>query len=181
MRTMPDAPTTLLACRTSWGDIAVTARSGRVTASRLPPAGARSGAPAWKGASVSGARPENREVIELAEACVRGWFEGARRPVPAVLLPQAGPFVRDAWQALMQIPWGKTCSYAGLAAAAGSPRAARAAGSACGANEIPLFVPCHRVLAASGRPGGFGAGLAWKRFLLAAEGMDAADLAGFPS
>ncbi|HWY77249.1 MAG TPA: MGMT family protein, partial [Verrucomicrobiae bacterium] len=58
-----------------------------------------------------------------------------------------------------------------VAAAIGQPKAARAVGAACGANPIPVLIPCHRVLAAHNRLGGFGGGLDWKRNLLAREGI----------
>ena len=58
-----------------------------------------------------------------------------------------------------------------MARAIGQPNAARAVGTACGANPIPVFVPCHRVLAADRRLGGFSGGLDWKRALLRREGV----------
>ncbi|MBE7462613.1 MAG: MGMT family protein [Planctomycetes bacterium] len=72
---------------------------------------------------------------------------------------------------MQRIPFGEVRTYGDLARAAGSPLAVRAAGQACGSNPIVLFLPCHRVVASKG-PGGFGAGLAWKRKLLALEGYD---------
>jgi O-6-methylguanine DNA methyltransferase len=78
-------------------------------------------------------------------------------------------FRRRVWQALLQIPAGQTRTYAAVAAEAGRPRAARAAGGACGANPIPVLVPCHRVVAAGGGLGGFSAGPAWKAVLLQRE------------
>jgi methylated-DNA-[protein]-cysteine S-methyltransferase len=68
------------------------------------------------------------------------------------------------------VPYGETASYAEMAAEAGSPRAYRAAGSACGSNPIPVVVPCHRVVATGGGLGGYGGGLDMKRFLLRLEG-----------
>ena len=62
-------------------------------------------------------------------------------------------------------------TYGELAALAGRPAAARAVGAACGANPVPLIVPCHRVLAAGGGIGGFGGGLELKRALLEREGI----------
>jgi len=79
-------------------------------------------------------------------------------------------FQRTVWQGMQAVPWGKTTSYAELAHAIGRPKAVRAVGGACGANPIPVFIPCHRVLAANGQLGGFSGGLDWKRALLAAEG-----------
>lgn len=160
-----------LTCRTSWGTLGITAADGCVIACSLPPAYDREGAPAWKGAGRLRASEPNREVLEAAEVYVRGWFDGSARPRPPVALPATRGFLHAAWEALIRVPWGETVTYNDLAAAAGSPRAARAAGSACATNRIPLFIPCHRVLAAKGRAGGFGSGLPWKRFLLAAEGV----------
>ena len=79
-------------------------------------------------------------------------------------------FQQRVWNALRSIGLRKTTSYGELARGLGRARAARAVGRACGANPIPLLVPCHRVLAANGRLGGFSAGLRWKRLLLKREG-----------
>ena len=69
------------------------------------------------------------------------------------------------------MPWGEVVSYGELAALAGRPRAARAAGTFCAENRFSLFLPCHRVVAATG-VGGYGAsGVALKRRLLALEGI----------
>jgi O-6-methylguanine DNA methyltransferase len=66
---------------------------------------------------------------------------------------------------------GQTKGYAQIAKEIGSPKAARAVGGACGANPVPLIIPCHRVLAANVKLGGFSGGLDWKLRLLAAEGV----------
>jgi O-6-methylguanine DNA methyltransferase len=83
----------------------------------------------------------------------------------------ATPFQRRVWRALLRLGPGQTWSYGEMARRVGSPKGARAVGGACRANPIPVLVPCHRVLAARGRLGGFSAGLAWKRRLLAREGV----------
>jgi methylated-DNA-[protein]-cysteine S-methyltransferase len=85
-------------------------------------------------------------------------------------LAGAPPFHLRIWRAMHQIPFGQTLSYGDVAGEAGSPMAARAAGQACGANRILLFIPCHRVLASNGI-GGFGCGLHWKKMLLGMEGV----------
>ena len=87
----------------------------------------------------------------------------------------ATEFQQSIWRALLRIPTGRTRTYAELAAAAGHPRAVRATGSACGANPIPVLVPCHRVVASGGKLGGFSGGLDWKRRLLAQEGVQLPD------
>jgi len=72
---------------------------------------------------------------------------------------------------MTKIPLGKTGSYGELARAIGRPKAVRAVGGACGANPIPVLVPCHRVLAANHKLGGFSGGLDRKRELLKREGV----------
>ncbi len=80
-------------------------------------------------------------------------------------------FQKSVWQALQKIALGRTQSYGEIAAAIGRPRAVRAVGGACGANPIPVLVPCHRVLAANRKLGGFSGGLDWKRSLLKREAV----------
>jgi len=82
-----------------------------------------------------------------------------------------GKFHRSIWRAMHAIPFGKTQTYGEIAEAAGSPMAFRACGQACGANPIVIFIPCHRVVAASGI-GGFASGLALKRTLLGLEKVE---------
>jgi len=79
-------------------------------------------------------------------------------------------FQGKAIHQIARIPYGKTISYRDLAARAGSPRAFRAVGTACGANPLPPIVPCHRVLPASGGIGNYGGGPEMKRALLELEG-----------
>jgi O-6-methylguanine DNA methyltransferase len=80
-------------------------------------------------------------------------------------------FQKSVWKAMLQIPPGRTKSYGEVAAAIGKPKAVRAVGGACGANPIPVLVPCHRVLAANNKIGGFSSGLGWKCTLLEREGV----------
>jgi methylated-DNA-[protein]-cysteine S-methyltransferase len=84
--------------------------------------------------------------------------------------PSAGtPFQRKVWRALLKIPRGQTRSYAWVAKQIGQPKAVRAVANACGANRVPILIPCHRVIASDGSLGGFGGGLAMKKKLLALE------------
>jgi len=83
-------------------------------------------------------------------------------------------FQQKVWKELLKVPAGETISYAELARRIKNPKAMRAVGNAMGANPIPILVPCHRVIAAGGKLGGFGGGLALKRTLLEAEGKKAA-------
>jgi O-6-methylguanine DNA methyltransferase len=80
-------------------------------------------------------------------------------------------FQKRVWNVMRRISAGRTKSYGEIAQAIGNPKAVRAVGGACGANPIPVLVPCHRVLAAHGKIGGFGGGLDWKRSLLEREGV----------
>ena len=79
-------------------------------------------------------------------------------------------FGRRVLRQTARIPYGQVSSYKVVAGQAGSPRGARAAGNALGANPIPIVVPCHRVLHSGGGIGGYGGGLDRKRFLLRLEG-----------
>jgi len=78
-------------------------------------------------------------------------------------------FRREVLAHLPAIGYGRTESYAQVAAAAGSPRAVRAVGTACATNPLPLIVPCHRVVRSDGSPGGYAGGAAAKRVLLDLE------------
>ena len=93
------------------------------------------------------------------------------KSLPPLDLSSGTAFQQRVWNALRCIASGKTRSYTEIATTVGQPKAARAVGGACGANPIPVFVPCHRVLAANHRLGGFSGGLDWKRTLLAREGI----------
>lgn len=115
-------------------------------------------------------------------AKVRPWHAATRKALclalagrppgrlPPLDLSAGTEFQQQVWRALRKIACGRTWSYGQVARAIGKPKATRAVGSACGANPIPVLVPCHRVLAAGRKLGGFSGGLAWKRKLLAREG-----------
>jgi AraC family transcriptional regulator, regulatory protein of adaptative response / methylated-DNA-[protein]-cysteine methyltransferase len=106
-------------------------------------------------------------VAVVAE--VVGFVEAPRVGLDLPLDVRGTAFQERVWQALRDIPLGETRTYSELAAAAGNPRAVRAAGQACATNPIAVIGPCHRVLAGDGL-GGFGGGLDQKCALLALEG-----------
>ncbi len=113
---------------------------------------------------------EARRWHALTAAAVQNILAG--RPagkLPPLDLAAGTEFQKLVWGALSRIGRGETRSYAEVAQAIGRPKATRAVGAACGANPIPLLIPCHRVLAANHKLGGFSGGLHWKRMLLAAE------------
>ncbi|MGA9450618.1 MAG: methylated-DNA--[protein]-cysteine S-methyltransferase [Verrucomicrobiia bacterium] len=95
----------------------------------------------------------------------------APKNLPPLDLSSGTEFQRKVWNAMRKISTGRTKSYGEIAQAVGKPNAVRAVGGACGANPVPIFVPCHRVLAANKKLGGFSGGLDWKRSLLAREGI----------
>jgi methylated-DNA-[protein]-cysteine S-methyltransferase len=100
------------------------------------------------------------------------FFAGRRRRFDLTLdrrLIRPG-FFAEVLVATAAIPYGQTTSYTGVATAAGSPRAFRAAGTALGANPLPIVIPCHRVLPAGGGLGGYAGGAERKGRLLALEG-----------
>jgi methylated-DNA-[protein]-cysteine S-methyltransferase len=107
--------------------------------------------------------PVKRELDE--------YFAGRRRTFDLALdWALIAPFGRRVLRMTAAIPYGGHLSYAEIAAEAGSPHGARAAGNALGANPIPIVIPCHRVLRSGGALGGYGGGLERKRFLLELEG-----------
>lgn len=85
---------------------------------------------------------------------------------------QGTAFQRSVWEELLRIPFGATRSYADVARALGNPRATRAVAQACGANPLPVLVPCHRVIRNDGSIGGYTGGVHIKRALLEAEGVE---------
>lgn len=111
------------------------------------------------------------KVLVAATQQITEYFAGTRRDFELLLdVPPSPETFRDrAQRALRDIPFGEHWTYSRLAAAAGSPQAARAAGSACASNPLPIVVPCHRVVPANGGLGSYRGGVAAKRLLLEQE------------
>jgi O-6-methylguanine DNA methyltransferase len=88
-------------------------------------------------------------------------------------LPDGTPFQQQVWRALLSIPRGQIRTYAEIAHQIGAPNAARAVANACGANPLPIVVPCHRVVASDGSIGGYSGrgGVKRKISLLEKEGV----------
>lgn len=97
------------------------------------------------------------------------WGGGASSRFKVRLDAQGTPFQLAVWRSLLAIPPGRTSTYAAVAAAAGSPRAVRAAGAAIGRNPLSIIVPCHRVLGRDGSLTGYAGGVERKRALLRLE------------
>ena len=94
------------------------------------------------------------------------YFAGDRKTFALRLAPHGTPFQLSVWNALQQIAYGKTRSYAEIAREIGRPAAVRAVGAANGANPIPIVIPCHRVVGSNGSLTGFGGGIDMKKRLL---------------
>ena len=112
--------------------------------------------------------PRAGEVRALLERYAAG--DGASLDDFPVDLPACTPIQRETWLALREIPRGETRSYGWLARRVGKAESPRAIGAMVGANPIPLWLPCHRVVASDGTLHGFGGGLAMKQALLELEG-----------
>jgi O-6-methylguanine DNA methyltransferase len=162
-----------------WGVGELWVGAGNVLAHELPsPAGGGNDAP------LGGVSPPARTLADEASPVgaefvpdlvqrIHTHLAGGRADYGSVPLDLSWctPFQQALAQALRAVPWGEVVTYGELAALAGRPRAARAAGTFCAENRFALFVPCHRVVGASGI-GGYGpAGVQLKRRLLALEGV----------
>ena len=113
-----------------------------------------------------------RGFLRLGAAWLRAYFSGCS-PLPPLppLVPTGTAFQKAVWQQIAAISPRTTTTYGQIARALGMPGASRAVGQAVGANPLPILIPCHRVLAAGGKLGGYSSGLRRKRWLLAHEGL----------
>jgi methylated-DNA-[protein]-cysteine S-methyltransferase len=125
--------------------------------------------------------PPTRPIAALMDE-IEDYADGRAVDFRSVPLDLTGvpAFHRRAYDVLMAVEWGKTVTYGGLARQLGDVGLSRAVGQAMGANPMPLVIPCHRVLASDGKPGGFSApgGSASKVKMLALEGVSVGALAG---
>ena len=118
--------------------------------------------------------PGESPLFERLHTQLAEYFAGERREFDLPLEYPGSHFQRRVWDGLRRIPYGETRTYAELARDLGAPGAARAVGSANGANRLAIVIPCHRVIAAGGGLGGYGGGLWRKLRLLETEGAAAA-------
>ncbi len=159
-----------LEMKSSWGVIRVRVRHAKVVGCELPHLSAEPHRPfRWVGAAMDAADGRDAQVLKRAEKFVASVFAGKPVEPPAFEWPAAAPFTVRVWRALAAIPVGTTAEYGVVARRIGRPGGSRAVGRACGANPLPLFIPCHRVLPKDGTLGGFSCGLPWKRLLLERE------------
>lgn len=170
-------PTAYYIFETALGPCGIAWREGdrpAVTSFQLPDIDAR--ATEERIARETGGRPSNpppaiASIIERVRRHFEGYPEDFRDV--EVDLDDAGPFARQVYATARAIPAGKTATYGEIAETLARPGAARAVGQALGKNPIPLIIPCHRVVAAGGKPGGFSApgGLTTKSRMLVIEGV----------
>jgi methylated-DNA-[protein]-cysteine S-methyltransferase len=111
----------------------------------------------------------NEKPFAAARQQLTEYFAGERREFDLPLKLNGTEFQMSVLQALQQIPYGETTSYADIAERIGRPKAVRAVGAANGRNPIPIIVPCHRVIGSHGDLTGFGGGLDTKEALLRLE------------
>jgi methylated-DNA-[protein]-cysteine S-methyltransferase len=109
------------------------------------------------------------EGFDDVVAQLEEYFAGRRRRFDLPLAPEGTPFQQRVWRALLDVPYGETISYGELASRIGQRNASRAVGLANGSNPLPIVIPCHRVIGASGKLTGYGGGLPIKQQLLALE------------
>lgn len=112
---------------------------------------------------------QDHPVLAAAATQLAEFLAGARRDFDLPLRPAGTDFQRQAWAALLEIPYGQTRSYRDQAIAIGRPTAVRAIGAANGRNPIPIVIPCHRVIGSGGMLTGYAGGTALKARLLDLE------------
>lgn len=116
-----------------------------------------------------GGERDDRALAPVARQLAE-YFAGKRTRFDLVLAAEGTPFQKQVWAALLKIPFGKTTTYAALAAKVGRPGAFRAVGRANATNPIALIVPCHRVIGTDGTLTGYAGGIPIKQKLLELEG-----------
>lgn len=110
--------------------------------------------------------PGRPKPIERIESELSEYFKGKLTDFKTPLFLIGSPFQKRVWEELKKIPPGETCSYSEIAIAVGKPSAFRAVAQANGANQFAIIIPCHRVINSNGEIGGYGGGLARKKWLL---------------
>jgi methylated-DNA-[protein]-cysteine S-methyltransferase len=127
---------------------------------------------AWLSRHISPEPPrEDREALAQTLAQLREYFSRDRQAFDLPLDVRGTAFQRAVWAEISRIPYGTTTTYSQIAEHIGRPKAARAVGAAVGANPLPILIPCHRVIGASGSLTGYGGGLEMKAGLLRMEGV----------
>lgn len=175
MLTEADAPMHYCLFDTAIGAVGVAWSANGITRLQLPEAGRAATERRLRGRSASTVESQPPSRIARAMGAVQKYMAGERIDFSGIALDLTGvgPFHRSIYEALCRVGWGETTTYGALALQVGDPGASRAVGQAMGRNPIPVIIPCHRVLASGGKPGGFSAfgGAVTKQRLLALEGI----------
>ncbi|CBG39343.1 methylated-DNA--[protein]-cysteine S-methyltransferase [Helicobacter mustelae] len=145
-------PIYFLPYKTPFGDFYLCSQNDRIIALDTSPLGLLSHTP----------------LLQEASKQLDEYFQKKRKTFCLPLFQRGTPFQNRVWEAIAKIPYGQTRSYKQLAESIAHPRAYRATGSACGKNSLPIFIPCHRVVAST-HMGGFALELGIKNFLLKLE------------
>lgn len=124
---------------------------------------------------MKGIEEDDLKVLTDFKEQIKDYFDGRRKTFSLSLSPQGTPFQRRVWEEIGKVRYGEVITYGELARRADNPKATRAVAGACGANPIPIIVPCHRIVAAGKRIGGYTGGLENKRSLLELEARNATD------
>lgn len=158
---------------TRMGHVGLAGENGKLTHCTLPIPSREDALDSIK-AGLSNGAVEDEAAFGDLPGKLRRYFDGERVDFSGVAVDVSGfgRFHAAAVLAAQRIPYGTLVTYGELARMAGNEKAARAAGSAMGANPMPIIIPCHRVIASGRRIGGFSAGLEWKRSLLELEGVE---------
>lgn len=114
-------------------------------------------------------KPSMKKLLDELEAQLKEYFKGQRQDFKLPIDPDGTEFQKKVWKQLLKIPYGKTKSYKDIATAIKDPNASRAVGTANGKNPICVLIPCHRVISADGKLGGYSGGLDKKIKLLSIE------------
>ncbi len=124
--------------------------------------------------------PGTNPHLERLQIELDGYFAGALRTFSSPLVYPGTAFQVRVWEALRAIPYGQRWSYRDIANAVGDPNAVRAVGRTNGLNRIAILIPCHRVVNANGKLGGYGGGLRRKQYLLELEEQELASAPSAP-
>lgn len=147
-------------CQSPLGPLLLAGGKGALSIVSLPSGKKPQPAPQWR---------ENESAFAEPMHQLKAYFDGRLEQFELTLAPLGTAFQHQVWQALLRVPFGRTCSYGEIARQIDNPGAVRAVGNANGRNPIPIIIPCHRVIGSDGSLTGFGGGLPTKKFLLQLE------------
>ena len=120
-------------------------------------------------AELDGFEKKEPPVVKEAFRQLELYLAGKLKKFDLALKAEGTPFMKQVWEKLVEVPYGKTASYKDLAIASGNPKAVRAVGVANARSPIAIFIPCHRIIGANGKLVGYGGGLELKTWLLELE------------